>query len=224
MVKSALAQLNGEIESTCARLCKPKPKLVLISKSVTDDKILEAYAAGHRIFGENKVQELIQKKERLPKDIEWHFVGHLQTNKVKLVVGQVALIHSVDCARVAEAIDREAAKKGLVQHCLLQVNVSQEDSKSGVAPVAALQLFETTLVMQHIKVDGLMTIGAFVPDERLIRENFKELFAIKDKINSLHADARLKELSMGMSMDWQIAIQEGATYLRIGSLVFGERG
>jgi pyridoxal phosphate enzyme (YggS family) len=223
MVKFALAQLNGEIESTCGRLCKPKPKLVLISKSVTDDKILEAYSAGHRIFGENKVQELILKKERLPQDIEWHFVGHVQTNKVKLIVGQVALIHSVDSARVAEAIDREAAKKGLEQPCLLQVNVSREDAKSGIDPDVAAQLFETVALMQHIKVDGLMTIGAFVNDERLIRENFKELFAIKDKINSSHTGAHLTELSMGMSTDWKIAIEEGATYLRIGSLVFGER-
>ncbi|MFC1808739.1 YggS family pyridoxal phosphate-dependent enzyme [Candidatus Omnitrophota bacterium] len=223
MIKESLEQFNSELHNVCDQHNRPLPQVVLVTKFVLPERIMEAYEAGHRLFGENRVQELIEKKEKLPGDIQWHFVGHLQTNKVKSIVGEVDLIHSVDSIRLAEAITAEAEKKGIVQKCLIQTNTSSEDTKFGVAPETLINLYKNVKSMQYIDIEGLMTIGAFVDNEDIVRANFRTLQNLRNEIKETCEDARCSELSMGMSGDWQLAVEEGATIIRIGSLIFGER-
>lgn len=201
--------------------------LVAVSKTQPNEKILEAYDAGHRTFGENKVQELVQKHAALPKDIEWHMIGHLQTNKVKLIVPVVSLIHGVDSTRLLEEINKQARKMNTTVNCLLQVFIAKEDTKFGFSFDELTALFSSGQMENwtNVRVVGLMGMATLTEDREQIRQEFRGLKRFFDSLKerSLPPNARMKELSMGMSGDYEIAIEEGSTMIRIGTAIFGSR-
>lgn len=201
--------------------------LVAISKTHPVEVIMEAYNAGHRIFGENKVQELVSKYDAMPKDIEWHLVGHLQTNKVKQVVPFVSLIHSVDSLKLLDMIDKEAKKINRVISCLLQVHIATEETKFGLSYAELEEILKSTAYqqMKNVCVSGLMGMATFTDDTKLIREEFKTLHRYFQSVKDMYFKDQpaFKELSMGMSGDYEIAIEEGSTMVRIGSSIFGSR-
>lgn len=199
-------------------------KLVLVTKTVSTHKILEAYNSGVRDFGENRVQELLQKKDELPKDIKWHLIGHLQTNKVKNIFDGVVLIQSLDNLKLVNTIEKEAEKKEINEvPCLLQINTSAEDTKFGLDPKNVSQFISSIKLSSPVKIHGIMTIGPFTGDESKIRNCFRDTKVLFDTLKVKHPEHKWNVLSMGMSADYKIAIEEGANLLRIGSLVFGER-
>lgn len=197
--------------------------LVAVSKTKPNEAILEAYQAGQRIFGENKVQELTEKYESLPKDIEWHMIGHLQSNKVKYIASFVSLIHGVDSFKLLKEINKRAAQNERVINCLLQIHIAEEDTKFGFddKEVAELLKSEAFQNLKNIKIVGLMGMATFTDNEQQIRKEFKSLKNLFDKLSTLYFP--LSTLSMGMSGDYQIAIEEGSTMIRVGSSIFGER-
>lgn len=203
-------------------------RLVAVSKYQPEEFILDAYSAGQRIFGESHAQELRLKHEHLPKDIEWHFIGHLQTNKVKYIAPFVAMIHSVDSFRLLEEINKQAAKTQRTIPCLIQVHIAQEETKFGFTPEECVEFFaqEEWQQFKHIKIKGLMCMASNTEDEDRIKNEFRsvhELF-LHIKNNLLDDKDDFTECSWGMSDDYPIAIDEGSTLVRIGSLIFGERG
>ncbi|KJS07155.1 MAG: alanine racemase [Flavobacteriales bacterium BRH_c54] len=197
--------------------------LVAVSKTKPNTAILEAYQTGHRIFGENKVQELTEKYESLPKDIEWHMIGHLQSNKVKYIAPFVSLIHGVDSFKLLKEINKRAAQNERVINCLLQIHIAEEDTKFGFDEKEVIELIKSEAFqdLKNIKVVGLMGMATFTDNENQIRKEFKSLKKIFDKLSTLYF--QLSTLSMGMSGDYQIAIEEGSTMIRVGSSIFGER-
>ena len=200
-----------------------KVTLVAVSKTKPDQAIMEAYEAGHRVFGENKVQEMVQKWERLPKDIQWHMIGHLQRNKVKYMAEFVDLIHGVDSLRLLQEIDKQAKKHDRVIPCLLQMHIAKEDTKFGLDALELEELLESEAFknMENVKIEGLMGMATFTEDQQQIREEFAHLKAIFDGLKEKLPD--LSVLSMGMSGDYGIALEEGSTMVRIGSSIFGAR-
>ncbi len=188
---------------------------------------MEAYNAGQQIFGENKVQELTPKYEALPKDIKWHMIGHLQTNKVKYIASFVHLIHSVDRYNVLEEINKQAQKVNRKISCLLQIHIAEEESKFGFSEEEALNLLhgEDLKKLDHITISGLMGMATFTSNTEQVRKEFRglKLFFEKLKFSALTPNVVLTELSMGMSGDYKIAIEEGSTMVRVGSAIFGER-
>ena len=198
--------------------------LISVSKTKPVSMLLEAYEAGSRDFGENKVQELIDKYEVMPQDIRWHMIGHLQRNKVKYIVGKVALIHSVDSLKLAEEISKEALKKEVTVSVLIEVNVAGEESKYGVSPQEAEELIRQIAILPGIKIEGLMTIAPYVDNSEDNRQYFAKLRQLLVDINSKNIDnVSMNVLSMGMTNDYQVAIEEGATMVRVGTGIFGER-
>ncbi len=200
-------------------------RLVAVTKTVPVEKIRQAKEAGAVIFGENRVQEALEKIDRLGNDgIHWHFIGHLQKNKVKHVVGRFDLIHSVDSVDLARMIHTKSVEQGRVTPVLIQVNISGEASKSGVAPEALEALLQAASELKGIRVEGLMTIPPFDPDPEKSRSFFSALRQLRDKIAKSGIEGiSLDELSMGMSHDFTVAIEEGATLVRVGTAIFGER-
>lgn len=199
-------------------------KLIAVSKTKPVPALEEAYAYGCRDFGENKVQELVDKYERMPKDIRWHMIGHLQRNKVKYIVDKVFLIHSVDSLRLAQEIEKEAAKKNVTVNILVEVNVAEEESKFGTTAQEAVSLVEQIARLPHVRVRGLMTIAPYVEDSEQNRRYFAKLKQIYvDIIHKNIDNVFMEELSMGMTGDYEVAITEGATYVRVGTGIFGER-
>jgi pyridoxal phosphate enzyme (YggS family) len=202
-------------------------KLVAVSKTKPAEQILEAYQSGHKIFAENKVQELVSKFEILPKDIEWHMVGHLQTNKVKYIAPFVSLIHAVDSLKLLKAIDKEALKNNRIIPCLLQVKIAREQSKFGLNNTELEHLLrsEDFKNLNNIRILGLMGMASYTNDTDIVRDEFKKLVSIFKSIRQSYFldKSYFKELSMGMSTDYKIAVEEGSTMIRIGSLIFGER-
>lgn len=198
-------------------------KLVVVTKTHPPEKILEAYYAGHKIFGENKVQELLKKQELLPNDIEWHLIGHLQTNKVKKVVPFVHLIHSVDSMKLLKEIHKQAEKINRVVDCLLQIHIAQEETKFGLSFSEAEEILKSgeLIKMNHVRVVGLMGMATFTDDNDQIRKEFRSLKKFYDSVISHHPSCVI--LSMGMSSDYCIAIEEGSNLIRVGSLIFGKR-
>ncbi|MEA1884445.1 MAG: YggS family pyridoxal phosphate-dependent enzyme [Thermotogota bacterium] len=197
-------------------------KLVAVSKTFPVSDIKEIIEAGHNIFGENKAQEIRDKMELLEgKDIEWHFIGPLQKNKVKYVAGKTKLIHSVESEKIAKEIDKRAANEGQVQDILIEVNVSGEESKHGLKPDKTKDFIEMLQKHNNIRVRGFMTMAPFTDDELVIRETFSGLRLLRDDVQQQYP--QIVELSMGMTNDYKIAIEEGATILRIGSAIFGTR-
>ena len=198
--------------------------LISVSKTKPVSMLLEAYEAGSRDFGENKVQELIDKYEVMPQDIRWHMIGHLQRNKVKYIVGKVALIHSVDSLKLAEEISKEAQKKEVTVSVLIEVNVAGEESKYGVSPQEAEELIRQIAILPGIKIEGLMTIAPYVDNSEDNRQYFAKLRQLLVDINSKNIDnVNMNVLSMGMTGDYAVAIEEGATYVRVGTGIFGDR-
>jgi pyridoxal phosphate enzyme (YggS family) len=202
-------------------------KLVAVSKFKPKELLLEAYEIGFRAFGENYVQELVDKFEALPKDIEWHFIGHLQTNKVKYIAPFVHLIHSVDSFKLLKEIDKQAAKNERVIECLMQIYIAKEDSKTGMDKAEYLEMLELGefKLLKNIKVKGLMGMSTFTDNMDLVREEFRSLKNLFEQTRKIQADNFLmQEISMGMSGDWQLAVEEGSTMVRVGSSIFGSRG
>ncbi|QBR13090.1 YggS family pyridoxal phosphate-dependent enzyme [Sphingobacterium sp. CZ-2] len=202
-------------------------QLVAISKTKPNEDILEAYEAGQRLFGENQVQEMLAKYEELPKDIEWHLVGHLQTNKVKYIAPFVSLIHSVDSLKVLAEINKQALKNNRVIDCLLQVFIADEDTKFGLDHAELIELLrsEEFQEFKNIRIRGLMGIATNTENEKIIKEEFYELKIFFDGIKTTYfrKEVSFDILSMGMSSDYKIAIEQGANMVRLGSTIFGKR-
>ena len=201
-------------------------KLVAVSKTHPAEKITEAYEAGQRIFGENKVQEMAGKYEALPKDIQWHMIGHLQTNKVKFIAPFVSLIHSVDSEKLLSEINKQAEKAGRIIPCLLQVHIAEEETKFGFDDDELLEVVEKKIVTYtHVKIEGMMGMATFTDNQDQVRREFRHLKNLFEKVKAMNlpVNAEINELSMGMSADYKIALEEGSTMVRIGSALFGGR-
>lgn len=196
--------------------------LVAVSKTWPVGPIQEAYDVGQRIFGENKVQEIEEKVGPLPDDIEWHLIGHLQKNKVRKVLPHCASIHSIDSFALAERVGRIAGEEGLVAKVFLQVNVANDDAKFGFPVGVIREKFGEVLEIENLQVCGLMTVPSYEADPEEVRPYFAKLRAVRDELASAHTNP-LAELSMGMSHDFEVAIEEGSTMVRVGSAIFGER-
>ena len=226
MIKENLNRVQENIRNACARAGRKEDEVTLIAVSKTKpvSMLEEAYALGVRDFGENKVQELVDKAGQLPEDIRWHMIGHLQRNKVKYIIDKVYLIHSVDSLRLAEEISKEAVKHGVTANILIEVNVAGEESKFGVSPEDTPGLIEEISRLHAIQVRGLMTIAPFVEkaeDNRIIFNALLKLYVdiSRKNIDNVHMDF----LSMGMTGDYEVAVEEGATFVRVGTGIFGER-
>ncbi len=201
-------------------------RLVAVSKYHPVEALMEAYGAGQRCFGENRVQELLEKIPAMPDDVQWHLIGHLQTNKVRKVIGKIALIESVDSEHLIELIDRESERAGVVTRVLMQVHVALEETKSGFLPHELLRYFAErrfeSLKATHIC--GVMGMASNTDDMQRVRADFREIRSIFDRIRELCPDLRgFDSISMGMSGDWPIAVEEGANMVRVGSRIFGPR-
>ena len=199
-------------------------RLVAVSKFHPNEALEEAYAAGQRIFGESHVQEMTQKYETLPKDIEWHFIGHLQTNKVNKVVGRAALIESVDSEHLLQKVERAAAAANLTQEILIEINIGGEESKTGAAPELLWPLLDTAAAQQHIRVKGLMAIPPVNDDDAQNRRYLEQVYQLFVRAGERgYHNVEMQTLSMGMSGDFENAIREGATLVRIGTAIYGAR-
>ena len=226
MIKENLEEVEARITRACERSGRERSEVTLISVSKTKpaEMLQEAYDAGSRDFGENKVQEIMDKVPQLPSDIRWHMIGHLQRNKVKYIVDKVALIHSVDSLRLAETIEHEAARHNVTVPVLIEVNVAQEESKFGLKTEEVLSLVESVAVFPHIHIEGLMTIAPYVEDPEENRGIFRQLKKLSVDIAAKNINnVNMSVLSMGMTGDYQVAVQEGATMVRVGTGIFGER-
>ena len=226
MIQENLNTVETKIREACIGSGRKREevKLIAVSKTKPVEMLKEAYDCGCRDFGENKVQELTDKYDKLPKDIRWHMIGHLQRNKVKYIVGKVYLIHSVDSLRLAEEISKEAVKKGITVSILVEVNVANEESKFGISAGEAVSLVEEIAGLPGIAVKGLMTIAPYVEnseENRLYFAKLKQIYV--DIIHKNIDNVFMEELSMGMTGDYEAAVMEGATYIRIGTGIFGER-
>ncbi len=226
MIAENMKVVQKKIEAACEKSGRSKEEVTLIAVSKTKpvSMLQEAYDTGCRDFGENKVQELVDKYEQLPKDIRWHMIGHLQRNKVKYIVDKVYMIHSVDSLRLAEEISKEAVKKGVTVSILLEVNVAQEETKFGASAQDVAALAEAIAKLPNIVIKGLMTIAPYVLNAEENREVFRKLKQIAVDITQKNIDnICMGELSMGMTGDYEVAVMEGATYVRVGTGIFGER-
>jgi pyridoxal phosphate enzyme (YggS family) len=196
--------------------------IVAVTKGHPLERVREAVAAGLLEIGENRVQEALEKQEAWPEGpVRWHLVGHLQRNKAKLAAGRFTLIHSLDSVRLADALEHEAAKRGLVQDVLVEVNLAREPQKTGASPEAALEIVEHAAGLPHLRLRGLMTMAPLTRDEAVLRGTFRGLRELRDRLDP--AIRHLSILSMGMSNDFEIAVEEGATMVRLGTVLFGER-
>jgi len=213
-ISQNLKQLKSEISHNVT--------LVAVSKTKPKEAVLEAYATGHRIFGENKVQEMTQKWEELPRDIQWHMIGHLQTNKVKYIAPYVSMIHSLDRVKLANEIDRQGARYRRVIDCLIQIKIAKEEEKFGFEPNEALSFLEQlrTNPMPNINIRGVMGMATFTQDSEQIKHEFSLLKTFFDQNKSAH---NLEILSMGMSGDYPLALELGSNMIRVGSAIFGSR-
>ncbi|WP_347841523.1 YggS family pyridoxal phosphate-dependent enzyme [uncultured Draconibacterium sp.] len=202
-------------------------RLVAVSKTKPNEEIMQAYRVGHRIFGENKVQDLCKKYEELPKDIEWHFIGHPQNNKVKYIAPFIALIHGVDSLKLLKTINKEGVKNKRVIKVLLQFHIAQESTKFGLSPGEADEILSSEAVrqLQHVTIVGVMGMATYTNDENQIRNEFRVLKNIFNSLkNRYFSDSEsFTEISMGMSGDYPIAVEEGSTMIRVGSKIFGAR-
>ena len=207
MIKDNINNILQELQNS---------QLIAVSKTKPVEDILEAYEVGIRDFGENHVQEILEKYDKLPKDIRWHMIGHLQTNKVKDIIDKVFLIHSVDSIKLAKEINKQAIKKDLVMNVLIELNIANEESKYGFKVEELDDALKEINELDHIKVLGLMCVAPNTDNPENNRKYFKLMRELKEKNN-------LEILSMGMSNDYKIAIEEGSTYIRVGTKIFGER-
>ena len=217
----------GENIITIKNKLKGEICLVAVSKTKPNSDILQAYNGGHRIFGENKVQDLVRKYEELPKDIEWHFIGHLQTNKIKYIASFVELIHGVDSLKLLKAINKEGRKIGRKIRCLLQFHIAEEESKFGLDIMEAKAFLSSDEYknLEFVDVCGVMGMATYTEDKTQIRKEFKQLKLIFHQLEDdfFGEQNSFSEISMGMSGDYLIAVEEGSTMVRVGSSIFGER-
>lgn len=226
MIKENLAEVQNKIAQACERSGRNREDVTLIAVSKTKpiSYIEEAMELGQREFGENKAQEMKEKYETLTKDLNWHFIGHLQTNKVKYVVGRACLIHSVDSLHLAQAIEKESAKKELISKVLIEVNVAQEESKFGLKSEETEELVREIATLPHVQIQGLMTIAPYVENPEQNRMIFRHLKKLSVDIAAKNIDnVNMSILSMGMTNDYEIAVEEGASHVRVGTAIFGER-
>lgn len=227
MILNNLTKINEAIHKACDNCGRSFDEITLVNVSKTKpiELLAEGYEAGMRIFGENKVQEIRDKFETFQKEgVKWHMIGHLQRNKVKYIVDKVDLIHSVDSLRLAETIDKEASKHNLKVSILIQVNMAEEATKFGLTHEETVALVKDISCLEHIQIEGLMTIAPFVADQEENRPVFKAMKELFIDIKEQNIDnVNMNVLSMGMSNDFQVAIEEGATMIRIGTALFGER-
>ena len=223
-IAARVANVRRRIDEAAGRAGRPPSSitLVAVSKTFPADAVREAAQAGVRHFGENRAQELVAKASQAPPSLEWHFVGSLQTNKVRLVVGRVRMVHSVDSVRLAHAISRRARADGIEQAALVEVNVAGERSKSGVSLGDAPDLAREVARLEGIRVAGLMTIPPYPDDPEASRPFYAALAAVRNELSEDLPNA--SELSMGMTRDFEVAIEEGATIIRVGRAIFGSRG
>ena len=226
MLCNNLKKVEENICAACAKAGRNRKEVTLIAVSKTKpvDMLRTVYDQGIREFGENKVQEMCDKIDVLPQDIRWHMIGHLQTNKVKYIVGKTALIHSVDSLRLAQEIEKQAAKKNVKVSVLIEVNIAEEDSKFGIHKEEAIALVRQIAQLEHLQIEGLMTIAPFVENAEDNRLFFREIHQLSVDIKEQNIDnVRMDVLSMGMTGDYMVAIEEGATMVRVGTGIFGER-
>jgi hypothetical protein len=226
MVAENYREVEQKVQEACVRSGRDRKEVTLIAVSKTKpvEMLKEAMEAGADVFGENKVQELCDKYEVLPKNLHWHMIGHLQRNKVKYIVDKAELIHSVDSLRLAEEISKEAVKKNVQVNILIEVNVAEEDSKFGVSVVETEDLIRQIAVLPNVHIQGLMTIAPYVTDPEENRPVFRVLKKLAVDIKMKNIDnVTMNVLSMGMTGDYQVAIEEGATMVRVGTGIFGER-
>lgn len=226
MLAENLKEVEKRIQEACNRANRPREDVTLIAVSKTKpvSMLEEIYQEGIRNFGENKVQELTEKYEVMEKNIQWHMIGHLQRNKVKYIVDKVKLIHSVDSVRLAEAIEQEAAKKDVIVDILVEVNVAEEESKFGLKTDEVEALVRKIAEFPHIRIKGLMTIAPFVENPEENRNVFATLRKLSVDIAEKNIDnVSIEILSMGMTNDYEVAIEEGATMVRVGTGIFGAR-
>lgn len=225
-VAENLKTIRERVDAACERAGRGPEEVTLIAVSKTKplSMLQEAYEAGARDFGENKVQEILEKYPEMPEDARFHMIGHLQTNKVKQVVGKAVLIHSVDSLHLAEKIEQEAAKKEMTADILLEVNVAREESKFGLMVEEVIPLLESVRALPHVRVKGLMTIAPNVENAEENRKHFKKLYQLYVDIKSKNIDnGTMSVLSMGMTGDFEVAVEEGATMIRVGTGIFGSR-
>lgn len=219
MIKGKLTEIHSQLSDGVT--------LVAVSKTKPNEAVMEAYESGQRVFGENKVQELVGKAEALPKDIQWHLIGHLQRNKVKYIAPFVSMIHSVDSFRLLKEINKQAFKNDRVIDCLLQFHIADEETKFGLDLSEAREILESNEFQElnNVRICGVMGMATFTDDEGHVRKEFRKLKSICDILKSeyFESEDRFKEISMGMSGDWKLAISEGSTMVRIGSSIFGSR-
>lgn len=225
-LENNLRQVEENIRKACAKAGRSRSEVTLIAVSKTKpvEMLQTIYDLGPRDFGENKVQEMCEKMEVLPQDIRWHMIGHLQTNKVKYIVGKTALIHSVDSLHLAEEIEKQAAKRNLCVPILIEVNIAKEESKFGIHKEETVALVRQIARLPHLQIKGLMTIAPFVENPEDNREYFKQIRQLSVDIAGQNIDnINMDVLSMGMTGDYMVAIEEGATMVRVGTGIFGER-
>ena len=226
MLKENLNQVEKNIQAACDKAGRKREEVTLIAVSKTKpvDMLSDVYSCGIRDFGENKVQEIVEKREQLPADIHWHMIGHLQRNKVKYIVSDVTLIHSVDTYRLAEEINIQAKKVNRIVPILIEVNIAGETTKFGISKEETLQLVEEIAKLENVHIQGLMTIAPYVENPEENREYFRKIKDLsvdiaKENIDNVSMDI----LSMGMTGDYMVAIEEGATMVRVGTGIFGAR-
>ena len=226
MLKDNFETVEKNVANACARAGRDRSEVTLIAVSKTKpvEMLREVYDAGARDFGENKVQEICEKYDKLPSDIKWHMIGHLQRNKVKQVIDKVTLIHSVDSYRLAQEISVQAQKKGLSIPILIEVNIAGEESKFGISADDTIQLVEEIAALPNLKIQGLMTIAPYVVDPEENRLYFRQIKQLSVDIKNKNIDnVSMNILSMGMTGDYEVAIEEGATMVRVGTGIFGAR-
>ena len=226
MVTESLKEVEKKVEEACKRAGRERSEVTLIAVSKTKpvEMLQEVYDTGVRDFGENKVQEMMDKYEVMPKDIHWHMIGHLQRNKVKYIVGNVTMIHSVDSLRLAEEISKESVKKDVCTEILIEVNVAGEENKFGFTPENVFPELEKMAALPNVKIRGLMTSAPFVENPEENRKYFRQLKQLSVDINAKNIDnIYMDTLSMGMTNDYVVAVEEGATMVRVGTAIFGAR-
>ena len=226
MIKEQLYSVEQNIQTACDKVGRSRNEITLIAVSKTKplNMLQEVYDLNIRHFGENKVQELCDKYEQLPKDISWHMIGHLQTNKVKYLIGKTSLIHSVDSLKLALEIEKQAAKSDVIMDILVEVNIANEETKFGISKTETFSLIKEIAKLPHVRIKGLMTIAPYVENPEENRCFFRQIKELAVDINNQNIDnVDMSILSMGMTGDYMVAIEEGATIIRVGTGIFGER-
>jgi pyridoxal phosphate enzyme (YggS family) len=225
-IVSQINLIKKEIQAAQSRSPHAAKEVLLlaVTKNVDEERIKTALSAGITALGENRVQEIMQKYDRIPHTVSWHLIGHLQTNKVKYIIDKVSLIHSLESISLAQEINKRAEKAGRVMPVLVQVNVADEDTKFGLAPEETVDFIKEVMTLPYLKISGLMTIGPFVDQAEEVRPVFRQLRELRDTIKQMELPGvSMDYLSMGMTNDYQVAVEEGANIVRIGSAIFGPR-